>query len=37
VAFTDELMEPAIGILSLAPLLFMKVIYVYSLALSGLR
>ena len=31
---SDELMEPAIGILSIAPLLFMKVIYVDAIALS---
>jgi hypothetical protein len=32
VAFADELMEPAIGILSITPLLFMKVIYVDDIA-----
>jgi hypothetical protein len=37
VAFADELMEPAIGILSITPLLFMKVIYVDVIVLSGLR
>jgi len=39
VAFADELMEPAIGILNIQPLLFMKVVYLsyYNLCcLSGL-